>query len=271
MGKKTRKVLLSVALVLLAGGGGALLWSYTIELEGQAARQSWEEQERGLRAKFSLYREQIETIIKEFQRATTTVELHKSVEGLRADLRKSSLPLQVKQGLLIETASRILAQVPATFAEALEYRKVERDHPHLETLVTNMRGLRDLALPLFQEASALTSGSDKHDRKVKHLMAYTAGVVAAWLAEVEPDSEKSYDDWLLSFKAHIEALEEKPGDAWTQENLEIINLEVSRRYGGELDDPLTRQSRRSRVVAPPESRALPQKGRAAPGVEKGKM
>ncbi len=262
---------MSVALALLAGGGGALLWSYTMEMEERANRQSWEEQERALQAEFRLYNERIEIITQELQRGTGTLALHKSTDGLRTDLRKSSLPPKAIQGLLIETASRILAKAPATFEEALDYQKAERDHPHLETLVTSLKGLRDLALPLFQEARALTSGSDTADRKIKHLMAYTAGVIAAWAAELEPNADMGYDDWLLSFKAHIEALEEKPGDAWTQENLEIINLEVRRRYGGELDDPLTRQIRRTRVLRPPESRALPQRGRAGPGIEKGKM
>lgn len=272
MGKRTVRVLLGLALFLLVAGGGALVLSYAMEMREKTSLRSWKERESALQAEFSLYRERIETMTKQLERGTAIPEIQKAADQFRADLRKSSLPPEVRQGLLIDAASGILAKAPATFKEALEYRKIEQDHPYLKTLVGTLRGLRELSLPLFQEARALESGSGENDRRVQHMMAYTAGVIGAWLAEVEPDYNISFDEWLLSFKAHVKALEEKPGDVWTQENLEIIDHEVRRRYGGELDDPLLRESWRSRKrLGPGKLPTLPQKGRAAPGVPKGKM
>lgn len=167
------------------------------------------------------------------------------LESFRLSLSEASLTPQQKEVLAREVTLQLSQVLWDQLELARQYSELDPHHPYLERLREELRKrYRLFGIWFDQTLSLLPSGErDSRQRKERHWLAYTKGVLAGWLAELEPDLESKRTLWTDSVESHIEALNSQPGDLWTRQNLEILEKRFTRKWGFGKDAPKMRASR----------------------------
>jgi hypothetical protein len=167
----------------------------------------------------------------------------KELESFRITLSESSLTPGEKRALAFGVAWRLAEALWERIEEARSYAALDPHHPHLEGVQGESRRLYRLFGTWSDQALSFAAQGQEDQGPERHWLAYAKGVLAGWMAEFEPDLETKRTLWTDSVTSHLEALAAKPGDPWTQENLEILEKRFSRRYGFGKETPRMRASR----------------------------